>query len=51
MKVCFIGHRKITNAEQIKDKLNNSILLLISNGADTFLFGSRSDFNTLSYNW
>ena len=49
MKVCFIGHRKITNAEQIKDKLNNSILLLISNGADTFLFGSRSDFNTLCW--
>lgn len=49
MKVCFIGHRTVVNAEQIKNKLHATILMLIENDADTFLFGSRSDFDTLCW--
>ncbi len=49
MNVCFVGHRKVANAEQIKDKLLHTISTLIKNGADTFIFGSKSDFNTLCW--
>ena len=49
MKVCFIGHRKVADVEQIKSKLRDTISMLISNGADTFIFGSRSDFDTLCW--
>ncbi len=49
MKVCFIGHRKVTNAEQLKTRLLETVSKLISNGADTFIFGSRSDFDTLCW--
>lgn len=47
--VCFIGHRTVDNAEQVKTKLFDTLSALISNGADTFLFGSRSDFDTLCW--
>lgn len=49
MKVCFIGHRKVGDAEQIKCKLLDTLSTLIDNGADTFLFGSRSDFDFLCW--
>ena len=49
MKVCFIGHRTVADTEKVKTKLINIILTLIENGADTFLFGSRSDFNSLCW--
>lgn len=47
--VCFIGHRTVDNAEQVKTKLFDVLVTLIANGADTFLFGSRSDFDTLCW--
>lgn len=47
--VCFIGHRTVVNVEQVKTKLFDTLSTLISNGADTFLFGSRSDFDTLCW--
>ncbi len=47
--VCFIGHRTVDNAEQVKTKLFGILSTLISNGADTFIFGSRSDFNSLCW--
>lgn len=49
MVACFIGHRSITNTEQIKISLINTVTELIYKGADTFLFGSRSDFNFLCW--
>lgn len=49
MKVCFIGHRTVADGEQIKIKLYDIILMLIKNGADIFLFGSKSEFNSLCY--
>ena len=45
---CFIGHRKIEDKENIKIKLFEIVEKLISEHVDTFIFGSRSDFNTLS---
>lgn len=49
MIVCFIGHRKVNNVEQLKTRLIETVSILISNGADIFIFGSRSDFNTLCW--
>ena len=49
MKVCFVGHRKVPDAELIKGKLHETLKTLIKNGVDTFLFGSRSDFDRLCW--
>ncbi len=45
----FIGHRKINETEDLKSRLYNLIEGLILDGFDTFLFGSKSDFNTLCH--
>lgn len=47
MIVCFIGHRKIENTETVKLKLIAVLTDLIKNGVTDFLFGSRSEFNSL----
>ncbi len=47
--VCFIGHRTVANATRIKTRLTETVLKLISDGADTFLFGSRSEFDSLCW--
>ena len=49
MIVCFIGHRTVNNAEQVKIKLIDAISSLIADGANTFLFGSRSEFDSLCW--
>ena len=51
MHVCsFIGHRKIENIDSIKEKLKQIITHLITyHNVDTFLFGSRSDFNAICH--
>ena len=50
MVVCFIGHRKITTDDAFYIKLKDCILELIDKeNADTFLFGSKSQFNDLCY--
>ncbi|MCH5164079.1 MAG: DUF1273 family protein [Clostridiales bacterium] len=49
MTVCFIGHRTVDNAEQIKTKLFDTLSTLIAKGTDTFIFGSRSDFDCLCW--
>ncbi|MBQ6998288.1 MAG: DUF1273 family protein [Clostridia bacterium] len=47
-KVCFFGHRKIDETEELKNKLFDTIEnLIINEKVDTFLFGSKSEFNTL----
>lgn len=47
---CFIGHRKIDTTKELKDKLFNLIEDLIKDkNVRVFLFGSRSEFNTLCY--
>lgn len=49
MKACFIGHRTISNADHLKIRLTDTIIGLITNGIDTFLFGSKSEFDTLCW--
>lgn len=50
MKVAIIGHRKIDKTPKLVDRLTRVITELIENeGADTFLFGSRSQFDSLCY--
>ncbi|MBO5200658.1 MAG: DUF1273 family protein [Clostridia bacterium] len=45
---CFIGHRTIEENEELKLRLNEIIENLIKrNSVDTFLFGSRSRFDSL----
>ena len=47
---CFIGHRKINKTEELKSRLNEIIEKLITeNHTDTFLFGSKSRFDSLCY--
>ncbi len=46
--VCFFGHRTINETEELKSKLIDIIEKLIADkNIDTFLFGSKSRFNSL----
>ena len=49
MKVCFIGHKTIEKSQQVKTLLKETALSLVKNGAKTFLFGSKGEFNKLSW--
>ena len=45
---CFFGHRKINETEELKSKLIEIIeKLIVYEKVDTFLFGSKSRFNSL----
>ena len=45
---CFIGHREINETEELKLKLAAIIeKLIVEKQVDTFLFGSKSRFNSL----
>ena len=45
---CFFGHRTINETEELKSKLNEIIeKLIVDEKVDTFLFGSKSRFNSL----
>lgn len=45
---CFLGHRTLTETEELKIKLIEIIERLITvEKVDTFLFGSKSQFNSL----
>lgn len=44
---CVIGHRKIDDTEALRKRVYDTIIALIGEGADTFLFGSRSKFDSL----
>lgn len=46
---CFIGHNIVKEPETILNRLTVAIETQIRNGADVFLFGSRSRFNDLCY--
>ena len=50
-KTCsFIGHRKIVLTEELVDNLKQIIVDLVTNkNVSVFLFGSRSEFNTLCH--
>lgn len=45
---CFFGHRTINETEELKSKLIEIIeRLIVDENVDTFLFGSKSRFNSL----
>ena len=45
---CFIGHRTIIETEELKSKIIEIIeKLIVDENVDTFLFGSKSRFNSL----
>ena len=45
---CFFGHRKINETEELKSRLVEIIeRLIVDKNIDTFLFGSKSRFNSL----
>ena len=45
---CFIGHRTINETEELRTKLTDAIEKLITDEkVDTFLFGSKSRFDSL----
>ena len=47
---CFVGHRKINETEELRQKLFETVEnLIIENKVDTFLLGSKSAFNSLCY--
>lgn len=48
MVACFIGHRTITVTDELCKRIRTTVVDLIDNqGVDTFLFGSRSQFDEL----
>ncbi len=49
MRVCFIGHRTIENIEQIRKQITETVYQLIQSHANTFLFGSKSQFDSLCW--
>ena len=50
MKCCFIGHRKIIETKELKQRLQNTIENLIKEKqVRTFIFGSRSEFDFLCH--
>ena len=49
-KCCFIGHRKIIETQELKQRLQITIENLITEkNVKTFIFGSRSDFDFLCH--
>lgn len=47
---CFIGHRKINQTDELKSKLYSEIeKLIINKHVNTFLFGSKSQFDDLCH--
>ena len=45
---CFFGHRTINETEDLKSKLNDIVeKLIVEKKVDTFLFGSKSEFDRL----
>ena len=47
---CFFGHRKITETDELKSNLYSEIeKLIINEKVNTFLFGSKSQFDDLCH--
>ena len=51
MKACsFFGHRDTPQTEELKQKVRETVeRLIVEEGVDTFLFGSRSKFDELCH--
>ena len=47
---CFIGHRRIDLIKELEEKTKNVIEdLIINKEVETFLFGSKSEFDSLGH--
>ena len=47
---CFLGHRTIKETEELKERLYEIVeRLIVEKSVDTFLFGSKSRFNSLCH--
>ena len=45
---CFFGHRKINESRELREKIKNAVEgLIVEEKVDTFLFGSKSQFDKL----
>jgi uncharacterized phage-like protein YoqJ len=45
---CFFGHRTIDETDELKNKINDTVeSLIVNKNVDTFLFGSKSRFDSL----
>ena len=47
--VCFIGHRKIEDTPELRERLQIILQELINNGTTNFIFGDHSAFDSLCY--
>ena len=47
--VCFIGHRKIEDTPELRERLQKILLNLIETGTVNFIFGDHSAFDDLCY--
>ena len=47
--VCFIGHRKIEDTPELRERLRCTLSELIKSGTINFIFGDNSEFNSLCY--
>ena len=50
MRVSVIGHRKVPEGPELVAQIYQTVVdLIVNQGADTFYFGSKSQFNTLCF--
>ena len=47
--VCFIGHRKINDTPELRERLQGILLELVETGTVNFIFGDHSAFDDLCY--
>ena len=48
---CFLGHRSFIETEEMKRAVKQAVeKLILEEGVNTFLFGSKSDFDTMCLN-
>ncbi len=47
---CFFGHRKISDTASLRTKICETVeRLIVAENIDTFLFGSKSQFDSLCH--
>ncbi len=47
---CFFGHRRISDTEELRTKICETVeRLIVDENIDTFLFGSKSQFDSLCH--
>ena len=49
MTCCFIGHRKIKDTPELRERMRSLLIFLTENGTVRFIFGDHSEFDRLCY--